>query len=305
MFKITAEGKLITLHRFASTDGAIPYAGLIQAINGDLYGTTYAGGSNCVSSGGCGTVFKITTAGKLRTLHSFCSQANCADGEYPYAGMVQGTDENFYGTTFLGGANGSGTVFKMSPSGTLTTLHSFDLADGENPAAALIQATDGDFYGTTAFGGANGYGTLFKITPTGDLTTLHNFDNVDGAVPLAGLVQATSGSFYGTTSAGGNINNCGMYNDICGTVFRISVGLSPFVKTQPTASKVGAAVMVLGTNLAGVTQVSFNGTVAKFTVVSKSEIKTAVPTGATTGTVTVKTPKGMLKSNLAFRVTKR
>jgi uncharacterized repeat protein (TIGR03803 family) len=107
-------------------------------------------------------------------------------------------------------------------------------------------------------------------------------------------VQATNGNFYGTTANGGTLGE--------GTVFSLSVGLGPFVETRPTFGKAGATVVILGTNLTGATSVSFNGTAAKFTVVSKSEIKTTVPTGATTGKVKVTTPKRTLTSNLVFRV---
>jgi uncharacterized repeat protein (TIGR03803 family) len=109
-------------------------------------------------------------------------------------------------------------------------------------------------------------------------------------------VQATNGNFYGTTSAGGANND--------GTVFSLSVGLGPFVETLPTSGMVGTAVIILGNNLTGATSVTFNGTPAKFTVVSSStEIKTTVPSGATTGKVKVTTASGTLTSNQTFRVT--
>src|ERR1039458_9715515 len=109
-----------TLHSFDGTDGGQPTAGLVQASNGDFYGTTLNGGA-----GGNGTVFKITPSATLTTLYSFCSQPNCTDRAQPYAGLVQATDGYLYGTTEGSGANGVGTVFKMTPSGTLTTLYSF------------------------------------------------------------------------------------------------------------------------------------------------------------------------------------
>src|ERR1022692_3258116 len=300
VFKIPPSGALTTLYRFCSdspscTDGAAPYAGLVQAANGDFYGTTYSGGAN----GNYGTVFKITPGGTLTTLYSFCSQSGCPDGGEPYAGLVQAADGDLYGTTVYGGANGNyGTVFKITPSGTLTTLHSFNgTTDGAPPAAGLVQATNGDFYGT-ASSGANGYGTVFKITPSGTLTTLYRFCHQthcpDGATPYAGLVQDTNGDFYGTTAGP---NGYGP-----GTVFRLSVGLGPFVKAEPPSGKVGAAIKILGTNLAGATSVSFNGTAAVFTVVSSSEITTAVPAGASSGEVQVVTPSGTLSSNASFRV---
>ena len=190
----------------------------MQGSDGNFYGTTFGGGANGNCAGGCGTVFKITPIGALTTLYSFCSQPNCADGDEPLTTLVQGTDGNFYGETQLGGAycppNGCGTVFKITSSGTLTTLHSFNGADGccipDNP---LLQATDGNFYGTSASGGANG--TVFEMTPSGTLTTLYSFEGADGENPYAGLVQAVDGSFYGTTSNGGSGGG--------GTVFRFAL----------------------------------------------------------------------------------
>jgi uncharacterized repeat protein (TIGR03803 family) len=379
VFRITPSGTLTTLYSFCSqsgcTDGEEPYAGLVQATNGDLYGTTYEGGANCVSYGGCGTVFKITPGGTLTTLYSFCSRSGCTDGQYPYAGLIQATNGDFYGTTWAGGAGASGTVFKITPSGTLTTLYSFcsqsGCTDGYSPYAGLIQATSGDFYGTTYYGGANGnYGTVFKMTPSGTLTTLYSFCSqsgcTDGEEPYAGLVQATNGDLYGTTYAGGESSlcifshGCGtvfqitpsgtlttLYNfcsqssgctdglepyaglvqatngDLygttyqggaagtpggceqpygCGTVFSLSVGLRPFVETQPTSGKVGAVVKILGSDLTGATSVSFNDDPATFTVVSRYLITTTVPTGATTGKVQVVTPSRTLSSNVPFRV---
>src|SRR5664279_2559299 len=152
VFKITNSGMLTTLFSFCSqsvcADGAYPNARLVQATDGNFYGTTSEGGAN-----GLGTVFKITKRGKLTTLHSFCSQSGCTDGAITYEALVQATDGNFYGTTIYGGTIGVGTVFKITKSGTLTTLHSFNRADGSNPHG-LIQATDGSFYGTANGGGA-------------------------------------------------------------------------------------------------------------------------------------------------------
>jgi uncharacterized repeat protein (TIGR03803 family) len=265
IFKITPSGTLTTLYSFCSkpncTDGASPYGALVQATNGDFYGTTYNGGVGAAP--GAGTVFRITPNGRLTTLYSFCSQPNCTDGENPFAGLVQGTDGNLYGTTEIGGANnppvgGYGTVFSITPGGTLTTLYSF--CPGFN---------------------------------TGPCT--------DGASPEAGLVQDTNGTFYGTTASGG-ANECIINYGSCGTVFSLSVGLGPFVETQTASGKVGATVRILGTDLTAATSVTFNGTAAAFTVVQPSEISATVPTGASTGTVQVVTPSGTLSSNVPFRV---
>src|SRR5271168_3792136 len=141
----------VVLHAFECTDGADPQ-GLIQGRDGNFFGTTSAGGAN-----ERGTVFKLTVAGQLTTLYSFCSKANCADGAYPQAGVIQGSDGNFYGITAGGGApnpnlvkDGPGTVFKITPAGSLTTLYTFTGgADGASSGTGLIQGSDGNFYGTT------------------------------------------------------------------------------------------------------------------------------------------------------------
>ncbi len=219
VFKITPAGALTTLHSFDGADGSNPSAGLVQVSDGNFYGTTLAGGANdnCGSEG-CGTVFEITANGTLTTLYSFCPQPHCVDGANPQAGLVQTTDGSFYGTTAGGGANNSGTVFNITPSGTLTSLYSFcsqpKCADGNEPRAGLVQATDGNFYGTTWTGGTYGDGTVFKITSAGTLTSLHSFTQADGYLPYAGLVQASDGNFYGATVYGGHYGN--------GTVFKIN-----------------------------------------------------------------------------------
>jgi uncharacterized repeat protein (TIGR03803 family) len=226
VFQITPGGTLTTLYSFCAktncADGSGPAAGLVQATHGNFYGTTSGGGSNDTScSGGCGTVFKITPSGTLTTLYSFCSQANCSDGTQPLAGLVQAADGSLYGTTRLGGASGYGTTFKMSRSGILTTLHSFDLNDGAFPYAELVQGADGNFYGTTNEAGLYSYGTVFKMTPAGAVAG-SAFDGAEGAFPSAGVVQATDGNFYGTTSAGGSGSSQGCDpTPGCGTIFKV------------------------------------------------------------------------------------
>jgi uncharacterized repeat protein (TIGR03803 family) len=306
IFKITPSGTLNILHSFCSRtgcrDGRNPFAGLVQAVDGNLYGTTLGGGAK-----GFGTVFKITPNGTLTTLHSFCAQSGCPDGEFPQTGLIQATNGNLYGTTISGGASGDGTIFEITTSGTLTTLYNVcsqsGCPDGNYLYAALLQATDGNLYGIMDVGGANGAGTIFKITLSGTLTTIYSFCSqpacTDGQYPAGGLVQATDGNLYGTTADGG-ANACSGLT--CGTVFSLSVGLPPFVETQPTAAKVGTTVKILGTNLTEATSVNFNGKAATFTVVSSSEITTTVPAGATTGEVQVGTTSGTLLSNVSFRV---
>jgi len=170
---ITLPAQTFTTLVFDGADGADPEAVLVQAADGDLYGTTEMGGAR-----GRGTVFKITPSGTLTTLHSFCAQGGCTDGEAPDAGLIQDANGDFYGTTAVGGVSGNGTVFKIAPSGTLTALYSFcsqsDCTDGLNPKAGLARVTNGDFYGTTLQGGAVGSGTVFRLTRSGTLTTLYS-----------------------------------------------------------------------------------------------------------------------------------
>jgi uncharacterized repeat protein (TIGR03803 family) len=185
-----------TLINFDGANGAQPvYVPLAQGNDGNLYGTTLGGGP-----AGAGTIFKVTPSGELTTIYNFCTQNLCPDGDSPYAGLVRANNGNFYGTTFYGGKYGNGTVFKVTATGVLTTLHSFDYAAGEGaqPSAPLTQAQNGDLYGTTSGGGPSNAGTIFEITPSGALATLHAFDGSDGSDPNSSLVQGNDGNFYGT-----------------------------------------------------------------------------------------------------------
>jgi uncharacterized repeat protein (TIGR03803 family) len=289
VFKMTPAGALTTLHFFDGSDGAYPFGGLLLDTDGSFYGTTVTAGANCASPDGCGTVFKISPKGDFSTLYTFCAQANCSDGFqpsgslirglngdldgitgyggnstncsigcgtifkitpggalttvysftgppgpfYPFYSLLQATDGSLYGTTSGGGSNGSGTVFKVTPDGKLTTVYSFcpqpGCADGDIPSSPLVQAVDGDFYGTTYFGGSskscNGCGTIFKISPSGAFTSVLSFDSVDGFTPVGGLIQATDLNLYGMTVEGGESATC---PGGCGNIFQASPG--------PTAS---------------------------------------------------------------------
>jgi uncharacterized repeat protein (TIGR03803 family) len=205
VFKITPAGILTTLYVFNGNNGFGPYGGLVQAADGNFYGTTYISG----------TVFEMTPQGVLTTLYYFNNGYGSDFG--PTGSLVQATDGNFYGIGANDDDGGTLFMFKITPGGTLTALHSFSLADGI-PSAGLIQGTDGDFYGTTFLGGPNGGGTVFKITPGGTLTTLHGFKSVDGSSPAGALIQGTDGNFYGTTSLGG----AGGAYTAFGTVFKIT-----------------------------------------------------------------------------------
>jgi uncharacterized repeat protein (TIGR03803 family) len=199
------------LHSFgASGDGSQPYCALTVDSAGNLYGTTNVGGAYSK-----GTVFELTASGTESVLWSF---GNGMDGANPIAGVIRDAAGNLYGTTEYGGAFGYGTVFKLTPSGTETILHSFDLnaADGAYPLARLVLYR-GNLYGTTVNGGAYVEGTVFEVTPSGTETILHSFANndIDGINPYAGLVLY-KGNFYGTTVAGGGTGS------VAGIVFEMT-----------------------------------------------------------------------------------
>jgi uncharacterized repeat protein (TIGR03803 family) len=267
---------------------------LIQASDGNLYGTTLEGGAYGDSSTGKGTVFKVTLSGDESVLYNFTG-AN-GDGDYPQGGVIQASDGNFYGTTFFGGAYGAaslgyGTVFKLTPSGKETVLHSFTDAngDGSNPGASLIQASDGNLYGTTLYGGAYGttvessvdsygYGTVFKITLSGDETVVHSFSNADGAVPMSSLIQASDGNLYGTTSQGGSAS--------VGTVFKLAVNL-PIQYTLTASSGSNGSIYPSGTVpvIAGSSQMFTATPSSGYQVNQWSLDGTVVQTGGLTYTV--------------------
>jgi uncharacterized repeat protein (TIGR03803 family) len=229
VFKITPGAGETVLHVFGSTgstDGAAPAAALTLASDGNFYGTTSSGGMHNE-----GTVFRITPAGEETVLYSFSGGGGVSgstDGADPVAGLIQGSDGNFYGTTDIGGAYNWGAVYRISSAGDESVLYSFSgqggivgSTDGAEPRGALIQASDGNFYGTTFLGGTWGWGTVFKLTPDGIETVLYSFIgnsvsaiSPDGAYPYASLVQGSDGYFYGTTSGEGGFND--------GIVFRLS-----------------------------------------------------------------------------------
>ena len=218
-----------TLANFDGANGAGLSGPLVLASDGNFYGTANGGGSYSE-----GTVFKITPSGVLTSVYSFCAQTGCPDGNGPLGGVVRGTDGNLYGVTQYGGSYDNGTVFKITATGTLTTLYSFcaqaGCTDGSQPLAGLVQATDGNFYGTTEGGGTNyncepGCGTVFTITSSGAFTTLYDFSGPDGFSPYAGLVLGSDGNFYGVTQSGGSSSWCNSYGvSGCGTVFTMTPG---------------------------------------------------------------------------------
>jgi uncharacterized repeat protein (TIGR03803 family) len=227
VFKISPQGNETVLHSFTGTggDGATPVAPLIMDAAGNLYGTTEYGGLYGYECGpnGCGTVFKISPAGKETVLYRFTGIPN-VDGMNPEQGLVRDSNGNLYGTTAQGGiymyGNGYGTVFKIDSMGKETVLHSFNpfappFDDGAFPlGGSLLRDSAGNLYGTTYFGGLGSFGTVFKVDATGLVSILYNFaGSADGAYPYGTLVRDTAENLYGVTNLGGAFGG--------GTVFRL------------------------------------------------------------------------------------
>ena len=251
-------GSLTTLVTFYSTNGALP-SSIIQASDGNFYGTTAMGGTTPY---GKGTIFKITPDGILTTLFVF-RDAN--DGFSPRA-LIEAADGNFYGTTDGGGStnqNSGGTVFKAGKDGSFTTLFRFNGTNGANPSAALIAGADGAFYGSTIYGGVGykgspqtGVGTVFRVTTNGELSTLFFFDApVHGVQPIGRLLQLDNGDFLGVTRYGGTGTNLYYLGE--GTVFRLGTNgsLSTLVSFNGTNGSIPSCGLVTGLdwNLYGVT----------------------------------------------------
>ncbi|MFZ0319650.1 MAG: choice-of-anchor tandem repeat GloVer-containing protein [Candidatus Sulfotelmatobacter sp.] len=303
IFRISPSGAFHSLYSFCALtncpDGAAPGAALVQGNNGELYGSTYEGGTvDCPFFGsfGCGTIFKITLSGNLTTLYSIGTDAGLLTTPLTLA-----RNGNFYGASENGGTcgtNGCGTVFEVTPAGAYSTLYSFCTlefcADGDLPKAGLVQATNGILYGSTSNGGTVG-GTVFGISTSGTLNTIYDFAGfAHGSMPEASMIQATDGNLYGLVNEGGA--------DEEGAIFRVATGLAPFVQTVPPAGSASAQVLILGNNLSTANAVSFNGTAATFTVVSDTQIDATVPSAASSGLVTVTTSSGTLSSNVVFRI---
>lgn len=267
VFVVSASGKARVLYRFkGKTDGYSPVGGLV-ALNGDLFGTTFGGGSSNGCSGyGCGTVVEVSTSGTERVLYRF---KGGKDGSWPYSNLIA-VNGVLYGTTFSGGTGcggyGCGTIFEVNTSGTERVLYDFkDSPDGANPQAGLI-ALNGTLYGTTSEGGISGCnpscGTVFAVSTSGKERVLYRFKHEpDGDTPLAGLA-AVNGALYGTTSAGGS--RCDSDSLGCGTVFKITTSGTESVLYRFKGGKDGlwprAGLIMLSGSLYGTTYYGGNST---------------------------------------------
>ncbi len=213
VFRIDAFGHYTVLYRFTGkADGKNPLSGVIRDASGNLFGTTYQGGTRY---SGSGTVFKLDSSGKETVLHTFIPNEQ-ADGSYPYAAVTP-FGEDFYGTTAGGGTGESGTVFKLDKANTETVLYNFlGVTDGSNPQdSPVVLDASGNLYGTTENGGDSNFdGTVFKVDQSGVETVLHRFAGADGSRPMAGVILDSVGNLYGTTFQGGAFGN--------GTVFKIA-----------------------------------------------------------------------------------
>jgi len=266
-YKVTPDGAETILYSFGASDidGYGPIGTLIQAADGNFYGTTEYGGT-----AGIGTVFKITPAGVETILYSFGAPAT---NIVVPNGVLQGRDGNFYGTTQLGGAYSSGSFFMLTPSGVETTLYSFSgvpSTNGYHPNG-LIQGADGNFYGTTADGGAIEQGIVFSITPTGQESVIYTFgaSETDGYEPLTTLTQDSAGNFYGTTSNGNSTIGGG-------TIFKVTpAGVETVLHSfTPSTDGSGPSSVIVGAdgNLYGAAGVGPNGGGTVFMMTPAAEV---------------------------------
>jgi uncharacterized repeat protein (TIGR03803 family) len=210
VFYVTPAGDLTAVASFNGTDGAQPYGSLIAGSNGVFLGTASVGGAN-----NGGAVFSFTSVGGLSLLDSFpLSGDSDSEGSNPTSGLTLGSDGDYYGTTNTGGAYDYGTIFKVTASGSLQTICSFDGENGAYPYSGVTEGPDGDFYGAAPEGGANNDGVVFQLTPAGKLTAIVSFEGGNGAFPLGALTLGADGSLYGTTQQGGANGT--------GTVFKVT-----------------------------------------------------------------------------------
>ncbi len=228
--RLRPDGTLSVLYSFATAEeGVLPFGSLMQASDGNLYGTTYLGGED-----GAGTVFKLTLAGEFTQLHAFTAKDD--DPRWPYTGLVEAGDGKLYGTVRIGGAPNKGAIFRISTTGTYELLHTFEGPDGQDPQGRLALGSDGQLYGTTMLGGSSNRGVIYRISTAGEFQLLYSFPslsgfniygyaiNATGANPRSGLLRAADGSFYGTAYQGGSGGNGTLYRfEMIGNTAEVTV----------------------------------------------------------------------------------
>jgi len=284
IFNLSAAGNATVPGAFSGTNGAAPQ-GLVQGADGNFYGTTQNGGSTNL-----GTIFKVTPAGVVILLHTFGDGSVANDGANPQAGLIQGLDGNFYGTTQNGGSAGLGTVFAMTPQGAVTILHNFGdgsvTNDGTGPVAALVQLASGTFYGTTQNGGSANSGTVFAMTPKGAVTILHNFADGsvanDGYLPHAALISSGPATLVGTTFIGGSVGKGTVFQITTAGVVTILHNFDDGSVTNDGINPIGNLVTSNGTRFFGTTQ---NGGSAGDGTVFELDYTSSTPAIAPTLTV--------------------
>lgn len=258
IFRVTPKGRL-SVYAFNCSDGNGP-GNLTLGMDGNFYGSTSGGGT-----GNGGTIFKLTPHGVVTVLYNFAEQG--ATGSAPVGNLAQGADGNFYGATYGGGSSlGYGTLFKITPEGSLTTLYTFDFTHGANPFSGMIEGLDGNFYGTTYSGGSASGGTVYKITTSGVLTVLYNFgmNSQDPTGPFYPLMLGRDGNFYGSTFNGGPNNDGAVYavtprgSFTTLHTFTGSDGQSPAALVQATDGNIYGSTLFGGPN-------SPDGTIFKMT----------------------------------------
>jgi uncharacterized repeat protein (TIGR03803 family) len=266
------------LGHFNGVNGNGPSGPVVQAADGNFYGTTVHGGVNAQ-----GNVFRMTPSGKITSIYSFCSKANCVDGQYPTTGTVLGKDGNLYGVTYQGGSATFGTIYKLTLNGKITTVYTFTCpelrcADGQYPTGISL-GNDGNFYGTTSGGGASLLGVLFKLTPGGKFTLLHTFCSsvncADGQIPGFPPLQGTDGNFYGTTNAGGSFGVGVLYKLTLAGAYTVIKNFCEPSATCNTGFYPTTVVQAGNRNLFGTTanNGSFNsGTVFEITSTNKFKV---------------------------------
>ena len=316
VFKVTGNGTFTILHAFNLTDGANPYAGLVLGKDGELYGTTFNGGSV-----GYGNVFKITPAGALTVLRSFTP---ASDGATPYGGLVQATDGNFYGVGYTGGTKNDGTIFRIASGGAFSVRYDFTGASGGFPMVTLLQHTTGILYGDTNTTGAHNTGVFYSLKASlpAYAALLPTSGKVAKSIGILGqgFNSATAVSFNGTAAkftiasdtfisaaipAGATTGVVTVAIPSGNLKSKINFRVVPTIKSfTPSSGPVGTPVTITGISLTQTTKVTFGGVKAStYAVNSDTQVTANVPTGAKTGKIAITTPGGTAASATVFTVT--